>query len=645
MSVTDRPAFKSWFILWTVLGTIIAPSCQQSENARGAIGIKGDDSSNGIRVTAVMRKSPAEQAGLRAGDLIVRLNDIEAADTRFILAQKPGTQITISYARNDRNLQAVATVGDRLVVYSAAASAGDAHAEAILGSMYMEGDLVTKDEIQAVTWLTAAANQSEPYALLDLGLAYTKGKGVTKDEAKGQDLLHRAVVLLRKAAESEELRAEDVLGWVFASGNGVPNDFEEAIRWWRKAAEKGYPRAESRLGWAFANGRGTAKDETEALKWWRLAAQKEDSLAEAELGRAYFDGHGLAKDEAEALKWWRKAAEQGDAFSQNGLGVAYSNGRGVDKDEAEALKWWRKAAEQDHPSAEANLGWAYFFGRGVARDQTAGVKWWKKAAEQEISYAQFHLGEAYFSGQGVGKDRVEALRWYQRAAEHGHADSQRMLASLAYNRGDLVDAFVWYSLSAAAGNQGAKDNLGLPRLKSLTEEQLSIARSRVSAWTVFLQHAQELTAAAEKSERAGQLREALNQYLVALLNLPEPVPLDADARLREKIIKLVASLQPQPAIPEEASRHEVYAKLAFKNSQTPEDLDKSLKEWKLVLGLAPWWAEAYFNSAIILEKRGDYLQAARNLRFYLAAATAANDANEVRQKMYALEYQANEKIN
>ena len=47
-------------------------------------------------------------------------------------------------------------------------------------------------------------------------------------------------------------------------GNGVPQNYAEAVNWFRKAAEQGYAPAQYRLGEMLATGQGIRQDDAEA---------------------------------------------------------------------------------------------------------------------------------------------------------------------------------------------------------------------------------------------------------------------------------------------------------------------------------------------------------------------------------------------
>jgi TPR repeat protein len=54
--------------------------------------------------------------------------------------------------------------------------------------------------------------------------------------------------------------AQNVLGVMYAKGQGVAKDDRLAVEWYRKAAEQGDADAQTNLGFMYANGRGVAKD-------------------------------------------------------------------------------------------------------------------------------------------------------------------------------------------------------------------------------------------------------------------------------------------------------------------------------------------------------------------------------------------------
>jgi TPR repeat protein len=82
--------------------------------------------------------------------------------------------------------------------------------------------------------------------------------------------------------------------------------------------------AQANLGWMYQAGNGVPQNYPEALKWFRKAADEGDAMAQAALGLMYHNGQGVPQDHAEALKWYHLAADQGFALAQNTLSVMYA---------------------------------------------------------------------------------------------------------------------------------------------------------------------------------------------------------------------------------------------------------------------------------------------------------------------------------
>ncbi|MDB4521582.1 sel1 repeat family protein, partial [Akkermansiaceae bacterium] len=78
----------------------------------------------------------------------------------------------------------------------------------------------------------------------------------------------------QKRAEAGDAEAQQELGRMYASGNGVPQDYSEAVKWFRMAAEQGDARGQHRLGVMYELGYGVPQDYAEATKWIRKSAEQ-----------------------------------------------------------------------------------------------------------------------------------------------------------------------------------------------------------------------------------------------------------------------------------------------------------------------------------------------------------------------------------
>ena len=89
------------------------------------------------------------------------------------------------------------------------------------------------------------------------------------------------------------------------------SDFQETLQ----AAEQGVAEAQNNLGNMYANGQGVCQDYAEAVQWYRNAAEQGHAQAQNNLGLMYANGQGVRQDYAEAVQWFLKAAEQGQCPS------------------------------------------------------------------------------------------------------------------------------------------------------------------------------------------------------------------------------------------------------------------------------------------------------------------------------------------
>jgi uncharacterized protein len=79
---------------------------------------------------------------------------------------------------------------------------------------------------------------------------------------------------LKTAAEQGNADAQWKLGLMCHGGDGVSQDFAEAVYWYRKAAEQGYAEAQWLLGYMYDEGEGVTPNLAEAIKWCSKAAEQ-----------------------------------------------------------------------------------------------------------------------------------------------------------------------------------------------------------------------------------------------------------------------------------------------------------------------------------------------------------------------------------
>lgn len=81
-----------------------------------------------------------------------------------------------------------------------------------------------------------------------------------------------AARLLLPLAKRGNARAQAMVGFMFATGQGLPQAYDAAGYWYRLAAEQGDTTAQYLLGLAYDKGQGVPQDDVAAYKWLNLAA-------------------------------------------------------------------------------------------------------------------------------------------------------------------------------------------------------------------------------------------------------------------------------------------------------------------------------------------------------------------------------------
>lgn len=80
-------------------------------------------------------------------------------------------------------------------------------------------------------------------------------------------------------AVAGDARAQAMLGYMFATGRGVPQNYIEAAGWYHRASEQGHPTAQYMLGLMYDKGQGVPQDYVEAYKWLDLAVGRASGRA------------------------------------------------------------------------------------------------------------------------------------------------------------------------------------------------------------------------------------------------------------------------------------------------------------------------------------------------------------------------------
>jgi TPR repeat protein len=121
--------------------------------------------------------------------------------------------------------------------------------------------------------------QNDPHVQLVLGLCYLKGYGLPpQDYGKKWYDAHE---LIQKSADQGYAVAQNILGELYADGQGFPQDYAKALEWFSKAAEQGNRDAQYNLGLMYYQGGGTPKNDQKALEWLQKASKGGNVQAQA----------------------------------------------------------------------------------------------------------------------------------------------------------------------------------------------------------------------------------------------------------------------------------------------------------------------------------------------------------------------------
>ncbi|KAF9309972.1 hypothetical protein BGZ91_007229, partial [Linnemannia elongata] len=213
--------------------------------------------------------------------------------------------------------------------------------------------------------------------------------------------MERDVVRMSIIASHGDRDAQVALGDMYSDGEGVAQDYQEAMDWYLMAAKQGHIYSQYNVGLYYNYGRGVPQDYAQAMKWFLKAANQGNGYAQYSIGLLYHYGLGVPQDYVQAMEWYLKAANQGHMDSQYIVGLLYSTGEGVPQDYAQAMGWYLKAANQGHAVSQYNVGCFYRHGQGVPRDYAQAMEWYLKAADQGHSGAQCGIGILYDNGLGV----------------------------------------------------------------------------------------------------------------------------------------------------------------------------------------------------------------------------------------------------
>ena len=167
-----------------------------------------------------------------------------------------------------------------------------------MGMLYECGEEIKKDFNEARRWYEKAVKKSHLNAYHNLGLLYEWGSGVEKNYPAAAKYYQQALDIDKDYAEAKEdlkriffssnISGADLnaIGMLYyQQGQGIKQDYKEAVRWCEKAAEKGLAVAHYHLGMFYEYGHGVTKNWETAKKYYSQALAGGYVQAEAAIKR------------------------------------------------------------------------------------------------------------------------------------------------------------------------------------------------------------------------------------------------------------------------------------------------------------------------------------------------------------------------
>lgn len=95
---------------------VVSAASRMIPRANGALGIQMREAVGGAGIENVMSKSPAEKAGLKSGDVVIKVGDKEVKNLNelrdTIFAYEPGDEVTLTVKRGDTQFESKIRLGN-----------------------------------------------------------------------------------------------------------------------------------------------------------------------------------------------------------------------------------------------------------------------------------------------------------------------------------------------------------------------------------------------------------------------------------------------------------------------------------------------------------------------------------------------------
>jgi len=171
--------------------------------------------------------------------------------------------------------------------------------------------------------------------------------------------------------------------------------------------------------------------------------------------------------------------------------------------------------------------------------------------------------------------------------------------------------------------------ISIPK-EEMSQKNIPLMNERTALLQIFEPYVKEYRIKARSFEAKEQFKEALSELSEALKMSDET---EAQA-LQESIFSMVRMNPSLSGLPEEARKHVLRGEMLVKEG----NLKKAAEEFKQAIGIAPYAARLYYNSALIHAQLKKYPEAIRQMKTYLQAVPNAPDARAAKDEIIKWEF-------
>lgn len=354
-------------------------------------------------------------------------------------------------------------------------------------AMFEAGKILEKDNaelsekyyraaLDGFIFIEPDSGKMKSYVQYRIGKMHNYGLGTEQNFCKAFEWFEKA------AAAAENRYAQYSLGSLYYYGNGTEQNFEKAFSLYKKSADKGNAYGCYRAAKMLESGMGTEIDtelSTEYFKkayqgFWAMEKTSDSAELQYKLGVMTLKGIGCDADIFKAAEFFIKSADNGNVHAAYRLGKIYLSDDLKNLELAE--KYLKIAAAKDDPYAMYSLAKLYLGGEIPMRKDEA-ILLLEKSARLGNTVSSYALGKLYLFGREIERDTVKAKEWLELSAAAGNEYAKNLLENMdSYNRSAVCGAAA--SLLNSLGRMLYEDYCRNTHSRHITEHKLQNAIRR-----------------------------------------------------------------------------------------------------------------------------------------------------------------------